>query len=479
MKAVRLICFLALLFLPSTLFAQEDEISLDSLTLILDNDSISTDTMDVYVPKEEYDDDLIYVHPTSHIIVPISINVPTLEKRVNEAFTGLLYEDNDLKDDGLELKAWKAKDFKFRMVDDTLIYTVPIKIWANKEFDLGITTTVREINAEIEAEFATSMQLTPDWKIKSSTQLVNYKWTRRPTIKVLGQDVSVGFITDILIKRNKALITSQLDNAISENLQLPKYVEELWNDLHNPIPVSTYGYNAWISTQPDKISCTPIRGLNNKINTTVQIDTKVKVFVGKEPRKSFQKFLPKLNIQEELGDSLDLRFLADLPYTMMDSIASSFLVGETFGEGRKQIKVDSIAFYPGGDKLVIALQVSGFINGKLYLEGVPYFDSEKVEIRIRDVDYTVKSKNVLVKIVNLFYKKGMKRMIEEKMVISLKDEFFLLKDIGNSALFDSEMIPGVKMNGRIDRIDVHGIFTGKHSLNVDLEVVGALHVNME
>lgn len=451
---------------------------MDSLNLILNNDSISTDSMAVDVPDEEVQE-VIYTPKMSHIRVPITINVPTLEEEVNKSFSGLLYEDNDMSGDGMELKAWKAKDFKFSMVDDTLFYKVPIKIWAKKEFDLGITTTIREIEAEIEADFATAIELKSDWKLSSSTKIVSYKWTRRPTIKILGQNMSVGFVADILIKRNKEDITKQLDETISENLPLPVYMQELWSDLQKPIPVSTNGYNAWILTQPEGVSCTPIRGLSNKIKTTIEIDTKVDVYVGKEPKKRYNQKLPLLNIQPTLSDNLDLQLLADMPYTMMDSVASSFLVGQTFGEGRKEISVDSIAFYAGGDKLVIALKVSGFINGQLYLEGVPYFDTENVEIRIRDVDYQVKSKNVLVKIVNLFYKKGMKKLIEEKMVINLKEEFFLVKELGNSELFDSKMIPGVKVNGRISDINVNDIFITRESLKIAMEIIGKLHVSME
>ena len=130
-------------------------------------------------------------------------------------------------------------------------------------------------------------------------------------------------------------------------------------------------------------------------------------------------------------------------------------------------------------ELVIGLDVSGFINGKIYLTGIPYFDHEMSSIRVKDVDYRITTKNVLAKIVNLFYKKGLKRKIEENMIFSLKEELSLIKEMSRSELFNMEVMKNVRLNGFIEKLNVNKIFLTEEGIKADLDIRGKMTVKMQ
>ena len=118
----------------------QTEVLLDSMQI--SNDSIVLDSIER--PEEIYDEK-VFSPTTSTLHIPININIPLLEAKINNHFKGLIYEDNNIEDDSLMVKAWKERDFKITYVDNVLNYEIPVKIWIKKRFGLGFTYTDQEI----------------------------------------------------------------------------------------------------------------------------------------------------------------------------------------------------------------------------------------------------------------------------------------------------------------------------------------------
>lgn len=447
----------------------------------IDNLSISErlDSMTEERPEEEYQE-ISYTPKTSTLHIPLDINISFLERKLNETFNGVLYEDNDIEDDSLMVKAEKAKDFKINYENNVLEYQVPIKFWIKKRFDLGITHTDKEIEGAIDLKFRTSINLSKDWKIITKTEILEYSWIKKPVLKVGFVDVRITFIVDKIIKDNKRDIQLAIDKAINEQVPLRTYAQSLWDMVQDPIDISTAEYKAWIKTTPTQIYTTPIVGYQGKINSTFGIKCLMEVYLGNAP--SFIKkesALPPLTMYAKTDEQFKMNILADIPFTLLDSMAQGLMVGQTFGEGKKSVVVDSVEIFGQNEKLIVGLGVIGFINGQIYLECVPYYDPKTFSIRVRDVDYKIKTKNILAKIVNLFYKKGMKRKLEEGLVFSLKDEYHLVKEMSRSELFNMEIVPNVKLNGFINDLNVDNIFITKLGLKVSMDLYGKLKISIE
>lgn len=430
-------------------------------------------------PEENYVP-VVYTPKTSTLHIPIEINMALMEKIINDNFQGLIYEDNDIEDDSLMIKAWKEKDFKITYDGNELTYEVPIKLWVMKRFDIGITTTDREIEGSISMKFKTKIAFSKNWGIISDTKIVQYEWIKAPTIKVIGLNVPITSIAEKLIKDYQGEIGKAIDKSICEFIPLKSYVENIWSTVQDPIDISTADYKAWIKTTPKQLYSTPIEGQYGILRTTLGIQCLMEVYMGKAPKSNIKTTtIPTYKQYKSTDESFSINILGDIPFEMVDSVAKSIMIGEVFGEGRHEIKVDSIEVYGQNSELVIGLQVSGFINGKIYLTGTPYFNQETSSIQVQDVDYRITTKNVLAKIVNLFYKKGLKKKLEENLVFSLKEELSLVKEMSRSELFNMEVMKNVRLNGFIERLNVNKIFLTEEGIKVDLDIKGKMSLKMQ
>lgn len=438
------------------------------------------DSLFVEERPEEIYNEVVYTPKKSILHIPIEINMALMEKIINDNFQGLIYEDDDIEDDSLMTKAWKERDFRIAYDGNELTYSVPLKLWIKKRFDLGITTTDREIEGSISMTFKTKIAFSKDWSILSETKIVDYQWLKTPTIKIIGMNVPIKMIAEKLIKDYQEEIGKEIDKSITKYIPLKEYVQSIWESVQDPIDISTADYKAWIRTTPQQLYSTPIEGQYGILQTTLGIHCLMEVFMGKTPRLATKAtHIPPYKQYKTTDEKFSINILGDIPFEMVDSVAKSIMIGETFGDGRHQIKVDSIEVYGQEEQLIIGLQVSGFINGKIYLNGKPYFDQESSSIRVSDVDFKISTKNFLAKIVNLFYRKGIKRKLEENLVFSLKEELSLVKEMTRSELFNMEIMKNVRLNGYLETLNVNKIFLAKEGIKVDLDLRGKMSVKMQ
>ena len=114
--------------------------------------------------KPEPDDasPLVYENTPSFINLPISVKLKDVENQTNTLLNGLIYEDNDIEDDNIEMKIWKLapitiendKESKGEKIKTILplkalvkyrigTKTMGVELYNTKEFNLnGIVTLV-------------------------------------------------------------------------------------------------------------------------------------------------------------------------------------------------------------------------------------------------------------------------------------------------------------------------------------------------
>ena len=440
---------------------------------------LPSDTFSEERPQEEYQE-VVYVPNTSTLHIPININVSLLEKKLNDNFSGLIYEDNNIEDDSLMIQAWKESDFKISYDENILRYTVPIRVWIKKRFGLGFTHTDQVIEGTISLNMQTAINFSKDWGLLTKTEILNHEWIKKPVLKFGVVEIPITSIVDRIIQGNKEFMNKTIDETVKKNVPLQDYIQQIWLSIQDPIDISDTGYKAWIKITPKDLYTTPIKGSNGQINTTIGIQCLAEIFMDNPPvvrMKASQ--MPRFRMYTTTDEQIRVNLLADIPYTTIDSIAREIMIGETFGEGRHAISVDSLEIFGQNEKMVIGVRAKGFINGTIYLNGVPYFDQASASIRIKEVDYYLKTKNMLAKIVNLFYKKGLKKMIEEKLIISLKDEIALIKEASRDELFNKRIMEDVYMNGLLNELNVDNIYLTPRGLKVGVTLSGRFNVRIE
>lgn len=465
-----------LLIITANVTAENKQDSLDIINQLYQEDSYTIEESE-NKPEESYND-FVYTPQKSVFNVPIEIEVKAVQKALNDNFTGLIYEDNVIEDDSLKLKVWKNGEFKLNYVDDTLTTEIPIKLWATKRFGIaGITYTDREIDAAITVKLQSKLQISKSWGVLSKSKFISYKWDKKPTTKLVGIDVPITYIVDHILNSNKKELELLIDNGIKNNLPTQDYAKQLWAQIQDPIPVEVDSYQAWINMRPTNILMKPIKGEDKKIKTGFSIECNVDVTVGSNNVKNkYITPLPECRLNSKMVPGWQLNLLANIPYSIMDSLAIQNLRGQAFGEGKHSIYVDMVHTYGSGEFLAIELFVHGFINGSIYLTGKPYYDKENVSIRLKEVAYSFKTKNILHKALNMVVKPILKNKLEKKFELPMQENFYLIEQMGQSNILNSQWDDNVFTSGEIKKVEGGDIYITKSGIQAAISVEGTLNV---
>jgi hypothetical protein len=159
--------------------------------------------------KPEPDDanPLVYETTPSFINLPISVKLKDVESQTNTLLNGLIYEDNNIEDDNIEMKIWKLapitiendKESNGEKIKTVLplkalvkyrigTKTLGVELYNTKEFNLnGVVTLVSDVGLTY-------------WKLNTKTELKSLEWNESPTMVVFGKNVPVTYLINPAIK---------------------------------------------------------------------------------------------------------------------------------------------------------------------------------------------------------------------------------------------------------------------------------------
>ena len=79
--------------------------------------------------KPEPDDasPLVYENTPSFINIPIAIKLKDIENQTNKFMTGMIYDDNRIEDDNVEMKIWKLAPISIENLNGKIKTVLPLK----------------------------------------------------------------------------------------------------------------------------------------------------------------------------------------------------------------------------------------------------------------------------------------------------------------------------------------------------------------
>jgi len=440
----------------------------------------STNRLHVEKPKESY-----VKSPAeermSTIAVSLDIDMPSLEKSVNAMLLNLLYEDNNIEDDNLMMKVWKAQDIRFSIVGNKLTCTVPLRIWVQTGFKktvLGVTAQqYYQANGAITVRLTTSFQLLNDWKLATYTTLDGYTWTERPTVNVAGFAMPVTTIADVVINAMRKTINSSINEAIAKNLNVKSIMENVWRKAQEPMLVNEE-YDAWLKISPENVYSTNIVNSGNSIRINLGMDAVIEANVGKKPPTPRRVPLPNYQHVPQIKPNFNINLHLDVEMKKLKEIAAKEIVGKTFEQGRRKIVIDGIDIYGHNGFLVIGTHVVGSVRGTVYCIGKLYFDNQVQSLRITDFDFDIRTKNALAKTANWLLHKKFLTLIEPYLTIPLKEEITEVLKSTNEMLDNYAIMKGVLLNGKIDNVQFNSINITSSSVIIEGILKGSLKLSV-
>lgn len=425
-----------------------------------------------------------YIMKPSVINIPVNINIRDMEDLLNNKVNGLIYEDNSLEDNGgdnLMVKAWKKDRITIAYNNYQLAYKVPLKLWIKAGFRIskfGLEVSdYREINAEIALKYRTTFLLNKDWSVSSKTYSDGYEWISAPVMKVGPVDLNIKIIADLILKSNKDKITSAIDKGIKDYLNIRKYVSDAWQMVQKPYKVNDE-YGIWLKITPESIMTLPLSGSGDQAVMTLGVKGITELHIGSMPDTTVNRVLPPLSIVNKMDKEFLVNANIRVPFTTINEMTKKELKGKTFSSGKQSVLINDINIYGSDGYFVVDLNLLGSVKGNIYLKGSPYFDDSLKTIRVRDLDFDLKTKNVLLKSASWLLHNNLLKMIGPKLSYSVEKEYNEAKITAGQALSNYIITDGVTLKGTLDDIKVDTMYINREAANVIISINGTVKIDM-
>jgi len=421
----------------------------------------------------------------SYINIPVEFNVKNLENLVNRQLSGLIYSDTSFENndkDNLMIKAWKMGDFRLSMIKNELYYKIPLRVWIKKKFEIGSfglsLSDAREVNAEIALKFRTRVVINKDWTLSTLTFSDGYEWISTPQLKLGPVNVPIPYLADLLMQSNQQTVNREIDRSLQSVLDLRQYITTIWKDLQKPIQVSAE-YPLWAKITPVELSTVPLTGsASGIIDQSIGIKATTELFYGSEPEYTVNSTLPEIRILSRLENRFTINLPIDIPFEQINELVRQQMIGFTIKQGKYSVKVNDLSVYGNDDNLVVAVNVSGSVNGTVYLTGKPYYDKDSSSIRIRDLDFDIRTKNVLIKSASWLFKHGLAETLQKKLDFPIGQQLRQARNEIRTFLESKRKLEFFTISGSIQKLDLEAVYITKQSVKVMSVFEGKLNIRL-
>ena len=332
---------------------------------------------------------------------------------------------------------------------------------------------VGEPKRKVLITYASKIEITDNFRLRSQTKLKEFALIDPCKITVFKYDAS-----STIEKEVRASLV-QLEKEVDKQLALAPIhstMTEVWKSLQEPILVQPYGY-FYLRPQQIGIDDLTLKNEGQKAYFTTQMVARP--LFSTDAVELPVSHLPKNTPQTKATNTsiFNLRTVASY-----DSI-NHFLLRDFDTQhikitDKKYINIDKVQVLgPQGERLVLSVQFSGTKKGTLYLVVEPYIDLQQ-HLRIREVDYELRTKSVLLHSAKWMLNSKLKEELTANIDVDLSPILSESKAAIEQQI-NSEITKGVWLQGKIDELSVQNLLLTTGFLVVDLRLSGKLKLKIE
>ena len=421
----------------------------------------------------------------SVVNLPVEIPLIELEKQVNNQLQGLIYEDNSYEDDNqdnLKAKVWKMGDIKVQASDSAFLFEVPLKVWASAGYKinpLGFTVSgYKDTDFSLKIRFMTRIGISPDWQIRTTTMVESYDWISEPSVKIAGVSIPIKSMISRLLRKNFDKITRAIDEQVAKGIELKKYVKQAWELAGQPQLISK-DYDTWLIVVPTAVVMSPFKVRNRMIQTTIGLKGYSRTVTSASKPLSKSSELPNLRVVDEVPEQFKIGLISLISYPEATRMANRIFVGEKFSSGHYSVEITDIDLFGQNEKLVMAVGLKGSINGKIYLKGTPYYNSESKVLSLKDLVYDLDTESVIIKTANWMLKGKFRKMLEQKLVFPVGSQMEDAQRNIQKVLESYKIAKGVVLTGALERIEPDRVYLTPDHIYSVVFASGRVHLHVD
>jgi hypothetical protein len=449
--------------------------------------SCSSTSQKIEALKPEPDDavPLTYENTPSFINLPVSIKLKDIENKTNALLSGLIYEDNNIEDDNIEIKVWKQAPITItndhRTEGEKIKTVLPLKVWV--KYRIGTKTLgvdlykTQEFNLNGVVTLLSDVALS-NWRLSSKTILKSLDWTESPTMTVFGKNMPVTYLINPAVSIFKSKIEKSIDSAIEKSMDFKPNVMDAVSKISTPFEMSA-AYESWLRIVPLEIYSTNAKLKNDSFLLNMGMKCNMETLIGKKPDSKFDASKLVLKAVDKIPEQISANIAAVSSYQEASKLMSKNFVGQEFGSGSKKVTVQNVAIWHKNGKMIIALDLLGSVNGTIYLNGFPQYNEQTKEIYFDKLDYLLDTKSKLMRTANWLAQGFILKKIEENCRYSIKQNLDEAKLSMMTYLKNYSPMPGVFINGKMEDIQFQKVQLTNQAMIAVIKVNGLVNVSID
>jgi hypothetical protein len=430
-------------------------------------------------PLPSNDAPMVYKTKTSFVNMPLEITLKEIENQLNKSMTGQIYDDSNLEDDKTEMKIWKTAPIKLIEENGKIKTILPLKIWAKFKYgtDFMSLNDTREINLNGTITMVSEVKLS-NWKMSTNSKIEDFTWSESPSIIVAGRNVPITYIINPTLSIFKSKIAKKIDEAIESSCDFKPYVLGVLEKMSTPFLTSEL-YQTWFKLIPIEVYVTDAVLGKSKINMDLSLKCNMQTMVGVKPKSTFDRNAIQFKPVTSVPNKVMANVVAISTYESASQIITSNFQGKEFASGSRKIIVQKVEMWQKDGKIIIALDMTGSMNGTIYLSGIPNYNSITKEIYFDQMDYVLNTKGVLTKTANWLLQGVILKKIQENCRYSIKENL----DEGKKSLLpylnNYSPMKGVFVNGTLNDFEFEKVEVTDKAMIAFITTTGKMNVKID
>ena len=238
---------------------------------------------------------------------------------------------------------------------------------------------------------------------------------------------------------------SKKDNNLLQNFYVRQMAGKAWDALQGPVKLTD---DLFLLINPRAATISPLSGPGDTMSVVVGLLAKPKIVARPLPPAPAQP-LPTLNlttVPPEKGFHIALE--SEVSFEYLGNELTKKMGGRVYPANGGTIVIEKVTLYGSGDSVVVAVRVKGEVRGTIYLTGAPLYDESARSFTLRNLEYTVDTKEVLVKAADWLLHSRLKDSLAERATWYIGDRIDAYKDLLSRAL-NRNVNEHVNISGKI------------------------------
>ena len=317
--------------------------------------------------------------------------------------------------------------------------------------------------------YTTVIKLTPDFKLKATTNLRKFETIDPCEISIFKYDATA------LLKKEVTKVLKGLEDDIDKQIgsvELKSEAEKAWKILAEPISLGKYGF---FNANPTKIGFDNLKFTGKTATADLSLSLNPKLTTNSQNAKAIA--LPKLSdVPESNGFNITLDVIAT--YDSLSKIMTSELKGKEIDLKGKKVIFESIEIFGASNQQVsLKIGFSGTKKGTLFLLGTPTFNQESQIVSFPDLSFDLNTKSALLKSAKWLFNDKITDALRTSSIIDLKPHLTTLKQLVEKQL-NAEVQTGIFLKGKIKELKMQGIYPNNDTLILRINSTGLLSLEM-